>query len=116
MKTNLLLTCSLLVLAGCGMSNHPLASVADKVPVSFECPPSDVERAAQLVESFARDPERVVASLKKRVTRSPGDAATVACELRDVKFYLESTGQQATDAYKQTVKALEALKKLAPGV
>ncbi len=103
-----------LLVAGC--AGHPLASVADKVPVSVICPEPDQERAAQLVESFARDPERVVKSLKKRVARSPGDAATVVCELRDVKDYLEATGQQASDAYEQTVAALEALKKLVPGV
>ncbi len=102
------------LIAGC--ASHPLASVADKVPVRFYCPPADLERASQLVESFTRDPERVIASMKKRVTHSPADAATVVCELRDVKAYLEMTKQQATDAYKQTVEALEALKKLAPGV
>lgn len=103
-----------LLVAGC--AGHPLASVADKVPVSFACPDADLDRAAQLVEAFTRDPERVVNSLKKRVTRSPGDAATVVCELRDVESYLAQTGQQATDVYNKTVEALEALKAVAPGV
>lgn len=98
-------------LPACG---HPLASVADKVPVVVECPAPNVERAAQLVESFTRDPERVVVSLTKRVKSGPAGAAVVVCELLDVKTLLESTGQQATDAYRQTVEALDALKKLSP--
>lgn len=95
----------LFVLCSC----HPLADVADKVPVTIKCPPPDYAAASEMIARFASDPDLVEKELRSRVVKDPVQALAVTCELLDVRAVLLESGQRMSEAYAKTVDALKAL-------
>jgi hypothetical protein len=88
---------------------HPLADVADKVPVTISCPPPNPDAARELIARFASDPDLVEKELRGRVVEDPLQALAVTCELLDVKAVLLESGQRMSEAYTKTTEALAAL-------
>ncbi len=98
------------ILAACAtLGGHPLADVAEAVPLKIECGPRNEGAVRTLISEWTTDPEGTWERYKSVVTSSPEGAASVVCLLLDVEASLLEAGERGTEAYKAAQEALAAL-------